>query len=640
MTDLTPMHRQYKAIKQRHPDAVLLFRLGDFYEMFGEDAVLASRVLELTLTSREFGKGQRIPMCGVPHHALDRYLRRLIRAGYKVAICDQVEDPKKTKKLVKREVTRVVTPGTLLEDSMLEAGTNNFLVVVAAADKRVGLAALDVSTGDFLVTEFDLTDDTTLADEIARINPAEILVPQHLLDDSVVRAAVESLDGVRVTSLESEQFATETPQEALCRHFGTQSLRGFGCEEMPLAVRAAADALRYVRENQLAEPSHIRSLRTYSTSEFMVLDSTTRRNLELTESLRPGEKGGTLLWLLDKTITRMGARLLRQWLLQPLLDVGAIAARLDSVEALVQSTAMREGLREALRSVYDLERLMSRTAVGMANARDLVALAASIRALPAVRDALGAATASPLVHSPSRREEHVHPSPEGRGAGGEASKRPDGGAIRESSLLEELRSQLDSLEDVEHLISSAIVDEPPISVTDGGIIRDGVDKDLDELRRASSGGKEWIAQLELSERNRTGIKSLKVGFNQVFGYYIEVTKPNLHLVPPEYIRKQTMANAERFITPELRSSTRFSSACAHKWPSTRLAFSRRRRSSLSLTFLRVSRRWRSRTITPNPWWTAATGLKSPTGGTLWSRRHGPRSRSCPTTAPSTTKTSR
>jgi DNA mismatch repair protein MutS len=511
MDKLTPMFRQYHAVKQQYPDVLLLFRMGDFYELFGEDAEVAARELELTLTSREAGKGKRIPMCGVPYHAVEKYLARLIKKGFRAAICDQVEDPKAAKGLVQREVTRVVTPGTVLEDAMLERGEHNFLVALDRSEGRVGLAAVDVSTGDFLVTEFG-DGDGSLADELARIRPAECLLAAELHDDPAVRELVDGF-AAAVVRVEEEPYRSQSPAQRLAAHFGVSSLRGYGCEDMAPAVAAAACILDYLRDNHFATLSHLSGITTYSTRDYMVLDAATRRNLELTQTIRTGSREGSVLALIDRTVTPMGARLCRQWLLQPLLDLTRINDRLDAVEELLGEPAMREALTGELRKAHDIERLVSRAAAGTANARDLRALCGSLRRLPAVLDALGAA---------------------------------------QSPLLTRLAAEVDPLEDVAGLIDEVVVDDPPAQLNEGGIIRPGVSADLDELRSASASGKGWIAALETSERNRTGIKSLKVGYNQVFGYYIEVSRPNLHLVPDDYIRKQTLVSAERFVTPALK----------------------------------------------------------------------------------------
>lgn len=583
MAKLTPMFRQYNSIKRQYPDVLLLFRMGDFYELFGEDAKVAAQELELTLTSREAGKGSRIPMCGVPHHAVERYLARLIRKGYRAAICDQVEDPKKAKGLVRREVTRVVTPGTVLEDSMLEHGSHNYLVALARDGERVGLAAADVSTGDFLVTEVAAWDRLpacrgggdsassdggpaasqaaphgggdrhprptanvhglgVLLDELHRLQPAECLLPAELYDDDTLRSAIERGLQARLTRVETEAFPHKSPAQALAEHFGVSSLRGYGCHDMPAAIAAAAIVLDYLRANHLAALPHLSGITTYSIQDFMVLDGTTRRNLELTASLAAGSREGSLLGVLDKTLTPMGARLCRQWVLQPLLDRQNIERRLDAVEEFVNAPDLGQEVGQELRQIRDIERLMSRTAAGTANARDLRALQASLTHLPAVREA--------LHREGSHRNVARAASP--RSAQPKTAGASCSGYNLNTPLLLDIHNRLDPLEDVAELIDTTLVEDPPAQITDGGMMRSGVDEALDELRTASSSGKQWIAALEASERERTGIKSLKVGFNQVFGYYIEVSKAKLDLVPEDYIRKQTLTNAERFITPGLK----------------------------------------------------------------------------------------
>ena len=505
---LTPMLRQYQAIKRDHEDVILLFRLGDFYEMFGEDAQIASKVLDLTLTSREIGKGRRLPMCGMPHHAVDRYLARLIAAGHKAAICEQMEDPRAAKGLVKREVTRILSAGTVVEEHLLDERRSNYLASVAVQDERVGLAALESSTGEFTTAE--LTREQ-LADELSRLGPAEVVVSPEAAQDAGVMEAVTRICACEITPLAGDAFLLETPREALMKHFGTSSLRGFGCEEMPAAIAAAAGAIRYLQQMQRSAVEQVRALRTYSPSQFMVLDAATRRNLELTASLRDGSRAHTLLWVLDDTRTPMGARLLRQWLLAPLLDVAAINARLDAVEAFRRQDVLRAQVRHLLGGVRDMERIVARAAAGAAHARDLLGLRDSLRVLPQAADALSGAEA-----------------------------------------LKPLAAQVDPLSDLLDLLERSVADDPPLGLREGGLIRPGYSAELDDLRRASSEGKQWIASLQETERRRTGIKSLKVGFNQVFGYYLEVSKANLNLVPSDYIRKQTMTNAERFITPDLK----------------------------------------------------------------------------------------
>ncbi len=507
---LTPMLQQYRSIKEQYPDVILLFRLGDFYEMFGEDAITASKELEIVLTSREAGRSGRIPMCGIPYHAAERYIAKLISRGYRVAVCDQIEDSKQAKGLVKRTVTKVVTPGTVMEDGMLDSKSNNFLAAIVPAEERCGISILDISTGEFLVTETYGTNALPKGlEEIARLCPAECLI-QEIDDD--LRQPLEQT-GTRVTVIKDEGGFKLPPRQALLQHFKTASLRGFGCEDFDIALDAAALILEYVSKTNKSALEHITSLGAYSTTEFMVLDGAARRNLELTKPLSLNGKGKSLLDILDKTKTPMGGRLLRRWIEQPLLDPESINSRLDAVEFLAKNGMARAALRDSLAEISDIERITSRIVAGSANARDLVAIKTSLNALPKIKASLA--------------------------------------DCQTTSLLNVIQ-KIEDLTEVSEIIDKAIVDDPPILIRDGGIIRSGFNEELDRLRTASIEGKDWIAGLENAERERTGIKSLKVGYNSVFGYYIEVTKANLDLVPADYIRKQTTANAERYITPQLK----------------------------------------------------------------------------------------
>ena len=527
------MYRQWAQAKRDHPDVLMLFRMGDFYEMFDEDARIGSEALGLTLTSRKHKGDQKIAMCGVPHHALDRYLRQLVQKGYRAAICEQVQDPREAKGLVKRQVTRVVTPGTLMEDELLQGQEHNFLLSVALVDEQAGIAVVDVSTGDFLVTEIALRQPepraatalegtvqpqdgrlNPVSDEIARLQPAEVVVSEPVSDQPGLSEAAAAAGGAHLTVVQEDDLEFRGPEQQLTEFFHVDSLRGYGCHEMPAAQKAAAQALKYLQQNRLDSLPQLSGITTYSTKQFMVIDAATRRNLELVRTIRQGAREGSLLALLDRTRTPMGARMLRQWLLQPLLDIGHIQQRLDSVEALVGNGVMAGELREALRGVRDLERLTNRVTAGTANARDVAALGASIGGLPQVRASLADAVDVPLL------------------AG--------------------LREGIDELGDVAQLVERAIADEPATIITEGGIIRNGFSEQLDELREAMNHGRDWIARLQDQERRQTGIEKLKVGYNKVFGYYIEVTKPHLDLVPERYQRKQTLVNAERFVTPELK----------------------------------------------------------------------------------------
>jgi DNA mismatch repair protein MutS len=513
----TPMLQQYFRLKAEYPDVLLAMQVGDFYEFYGEDAEIAARELEIVLTGREDGSNGRIPMAGVPIHAYERYLAKLVQKGYRVAICDQIEDPKLAKGLVKRRVTRVLTPGTVVEDSMLDARANNYLVAAVLGDPIHGLGIVDVSTGEFLTTEIAGEGrQQKLLDELFRLQPAEVLVPED--QEELIQTLREQLSAT-ITPVPLQEWVGREAREILLRHFGVESLRGFGCEEFTRGLDAAALALRYLQQNQMTALEHIRTLATYSVERFMYLDATARRHLELTQNLMDGTRRYTLLASIDSTCTPMGARLLKRWLDEPLLEPDAIAARLDAVDALAQHSIRRDALRQMLRPLADLERLAARASTGTANARDLVALRQSLQRLPALY-----AEADALLRE--------LPQP--------------------PTLLATLAPRLAPLHELCQLLERALVDDPPADLKSGGVIRDGYDPELDRLRQVRTDGKQWIAQLEAKERQRTGISSLKVGYNAVFGYYLEVSKPHLNKVPADYIRKQTLANAERFITPELK----------------------------------------------------------------------------------------
>lgn len=507
--DLTPMMQQYHQLKARYPGMLLLFRLGDFYELFYDDALIASRELEITLTSREIGKGQRIPMCGVPYHAVEAYLARLVERGHRVALCDQLEDPRKAKGLVHRDVVRVVTPGTALEQSLLPHNANNYLVAAYPPGSVWGVAAADLSTGEFQVTEIAGEDrDSRLTEELARLAPREILAPEG----DAARLNELANPGARLTTLPDWRFEPAAARQLLLTHLRVATLDGFGCEHLPAAVGAAGALLHYLQETQRSPLAHIRRLVTYAADGGLVVDASTRRNLELLRNLRDGGGDGTLVAVLDDTSTAMGARRLRQWLSQPLVDRERIEQRLSAVAYLVASARIRSSGRATLGTIADLQRLVGRIGHGSANARDLVALAGSLRKLPDLIRALD-------------------------GAPGE---------------LQRLREQVGAHDDVIGLIDTAIVSQPPLTIQEGGVIRDGYSTELDTLRHAAADGKAWIASLEADERTRTGIKSLKVGFNKVFGYYIEISKANLDRAPADYIRKQTLVGAERFVTEAMK----------------------------------------------------------------------------------------
>ena len=510
-TQLSPLMGQYKRLKDQHSDAILMCRVGDFYEAFYDDAELISRVLEITLTARDKdSQGGPIPMAGVPHHALDSYLYKLVTAGYKVAISEQMEDPKVAKGIVKRDIVRIVTPGTLTDPEALEQKANNYLVAIYRLKDVYGLAAADLSTGEFTVTE--LMDVSKLWAELHRFAPKECLFSESFEDGEMFERLRVDLKAV-VNFLPDWRFALDSARSELLQHFKTLSLDGFGCEHLHAATCAAGALIYYLHETQKQEVEHILSLHTYTIANFMVLDADTQRNLELTASIRDGSSKGTLLEVLDETVTPMGGRKLRQCILQPLLKPAEINARLHAVGELKDRIGLQEELREALNKMYDIERLISRVSLGSANARDLLALKDSLRLIPTVKEQ--------LTHC-------------------------------ETSLLQTLNEALDPLTDLADLIETAIHPEPPVTVREGGLIHDGYNEQLDELRSITGEGKDWIASLQQQEREKTGITSLKIGFNQVFGYYIEVTKSNLDLIPDDYIRKQTLVNAERFITPELK----------------------------------------------------------------------------------------
>lgn len=510
----TPLLQLYFATRLEHPGTILLMRVGDFFEAYGDDAETIATDLEITLTSRMDG-GTRVPMAGVPHHACERYVARLITKGRRVALMDQIEDPKFAKGLVKRKVTRVVTPGTILEDAMLDAKSNNYLLAAVVGDPVAGIGIVDVSTGEFLTTELEGERRVEkLLDEIMRLEPAEVLVSEDADEELVeaIRASCSAVVTPYAGQSETSSRAIDS-RSLLLEHFQTQSLRGFGCEEYSAGLDACALVLRYLKQTQVSALPHIRALSTYSAREYMMLDSAARRHLELTTSLSDGGRARTLLSTLDETLTSMGGRLMRRWLEEPLLDVVRIQRRQDVVQELFQNTILRGDIRDLLKGMGDMERLMSRTCAGMANARDLTALKEALERLPEL--------ASLLMKSGY-------------------------------SQLTELGVRLKPPPGVAEGIARSIKEDPPSGLREGGLIRSGYSPELDALLLASSDAKSWIAGLEVSERERTGIPSLKVGYNSVFGYYIEVTKTHLAKVPPEYTRKQTIATGERYITEDLK----------------------------------------------------------------------------------------
>ncbi len=504
----TPLMEQYLTIKSKHKDAVLFFRMGDFYEMFFDDAKTGAAVLGITLTSRAHGKAADVPLAGFPHHALDTYLAKMIKAGYRVAICEQTENPKFAKNLVKREVLEVVTPGTAVVDDLLETKRNNFLLGLFVRDQQCGAAVVDVSTGEFQVRELPLA---ALSEYLRTLDPAEILITTAA--QPALESVLQPLIGLTVTRREEWMFHYDYAVETLNDQFGTLSLRGFGIEDLPLAICAAGGVMAYLRENQREKLIHISRISRGAEENHMVIDSSSRRNLELLQSFHSARKHGTLLGILDQTRTPMGGRMLVQWITYPLIDLGEIAARQEAVEEWTRSSGSRSAVAETLRQSGDLERLLARFATGRANARDAVAVLSSLKVVAALMEQLQESQAGLLVQA----REGLNPLP----------------ALRDE-------------------IERALVQDPPLSITDGGFIRSGYNAQLDELRDIAFSGKDWIARLQQQEREKTGIPSLKVSYTKVFGYFIEVTNPNLARVPAWYIRKQTLVNAERFITPELK----------------------------------------------------------------------------------------
>ncbi|MGN0305825.1 MAG: DNA mismatch repair protein MutS [Lachnospiraceae bacterium] len=511
MAELTPMMQQYLKTKEQYPDCILFYRLGDFYEMFFEDAKTASRELEITLTGKNCGLEERAPMCGVPYHAVESYLNKLVSKGYKVAICEQVEDPKQVKGLVKREVTRIVTPGTNLCLSLEDDKRNNYLMCVAYFAGRIGISIADVTTGDYFLTEVD--QNRKLLDEIIKYAPREIICNDAFFVSGIEIEDLRGRLGISISALEPYYFDEENCRKCLLKHFGVGSLSGLGIEDFPSGLIGAGALLQYLYETQKTSLVHFTHLSPYLTSAFMLLDSSTRRNLELCETLREKQKRGSLLWVLDKTKTAMGGRMLRTWLEQPLIQRQAIEERLEAVGELSADSLNREEIREYLGPIYDLERLLGRVSYGTANPRDLLAFRNSLQMLPPLKTITG---------------------------------------DFKSLLLVKLTEQLDTLEDLCRLVEEAIQEDAPISPKEGGIIREGFHSQVDTLREAKIQGKNWLAGLEEEERERTGIKNLKVKFNKVFGYYFEVTNSFKHLIPQDCIRKQTLTNAERYSTSRLK----------------------------------------------------------------------------------------
>ena len=497
--------------KSQYQDCILFYRLGDFYEMFFDDALTASRELEITLTGKNCGQEERAPMCGVPYHAVEGYLNKLVSRGYKVAICEQVEDPKTAKGIVKREVVRIVTPGTNLDTQALDESKNNYIMCIVYIADRYGVSVADITTGDYFVTEIE--DSAKLMDEIYRFSPSEIICNEAFYMSGMDLDGMKDRLGITIYSLDAWYFDDEVCRQKLLEHFKVSSFAGLGLADYDCGVISAGALLRYLLETQKNDLSNLTHITPYTSGKFMMLDSSTRRNLELSETLREKQKRGSLLWVLDKTKTAMGARTLRKYIEQPLIDRKEIEKRLDAVQELKNQAISREELREYLSPVYDLERLIMKITYGSANPRDLTAFRTSLEMLPPIRYIL---------------------------------------QDMQCDLLRSIMEELDPLEDLCTLIANAIREEPPIAMKEGNIIREGYNEEVDKLRRAKSDGKDWLAKLENDEREKTGIKNLRIKYNKVFGYYLEVTNSYKDLVPEYYTRKQTLANAERYITPELK----------------------------------------------------------------------------------------
>ena len=508
---LTPMMKIYCETKEQYRDCILFYRLGDFYEMFFDDALTASRELEITLTGKSCGLDERAPMCGIPYHAVEGYLNRLVAKGYKVAICEQVEDPKTAKGIVKREVVRIVTPGTNLDTQALDETKNNYIMCIVYIADRYGVAIADISTGDYFVTE--LPDSSRLMDEIYKFSPSEIICNEAFYMSGMDLDAMRDKLGITIYSLDSWYFDDAVCKDKLLEHFKVKNFAGLGLADYDCGIISAGALLIYLFETQKNSLSNLTHITPYITGKYMLIDSSTRRNLELCETLREKQKRGSLLWVLDKTRTAMGARTLRKNVEQPLIDKSEINRRLDAVEELKNQAIAREEIREYLSPVYDLERLITKITYGSANPRDLTAFKGSLEMLPPIRYIL---------------------------------------QDLQAPLLKEIYEDLDALEDLCELVTKAIREDPPLAMKEGNIIRDGYNEEVDKLRRAKSDGKDWLAKLENDEREKTGIKNLKIKYNKVFGYYLEVTNSYKDLVPDYYTRKQTLANAERYITPELK----------------------------------------------------------------------------------------
>ena len=511
MTEYTPMMQHYLKTHEEYKDCILFYRLGDFYEMFFNDAKVVSKELELTLTGKSCGAEERAPMCGIPYHAAETYLTRLVKKGYKVAICEQVEDPKLAKGMVKREVTRVVTPGTTLNAQALDETKNNYIMCIAYIGDHYGISSADITTGDYYVTEVD--SERKLLDEVNKYQPTEIICNEAFYISGIDIDDMKNRMGIVIDSLDAWYFSDETAQMTLKDHFKVRDLEGLGLADYDSGVVAAGALLKYLYETQKTTLSNLVAIHPYTTGKFMIIDSSTRRNLELVETLREKQKRGSLLWVLDKTRTAMGARTLRSFVEQPLIERTEIEERYDAIDEFNTNAITREEIREYLNPVYDLERLITRVTYQTANPRDLIAFRNSIHMLPPIKTLM---------------------------------------SDFQSPLLKRLYEQLDTLDELYELIERSIAEEPPLTLHDGGILKEGYNEEVDRLRKAKTDGKSWLADLEAKEREKTGIKNLKIKYNKVFGYYLEVTNSFKDMVPDYFTRKQTLANAERFITPELK----------------------------------------------------------------------------------------
>ncbi len=511
MTEYTPMMQHYLKTHEEYKDCILFYRLGDFYEMFFDDAKVVSKELELTLTGKSCGAEERAPMCGIPYHAAETYLTRLVKKGYKVAICEQVEDPKLAKGMVKREVTRVVTPGTTLNAQALDETKNNYIMCITYISDHYGISSADITTGDYYVTEVD--SERKLLDEVNKYQPTEIICNEAFYISGIDIDDMKNRMGIVIYSLDAWYFSDETAQMTLKDHFKVRDLEGLGLADYDSGVVAAGALLKYLYETQKTTLSNLVAIHPYTTRKFMIIDSSTRRNLELVETLREKQKRGSLLWVLDKTRTAMGARTLRSFVEQPLIERTEIEERYDAIDEFNTNAITREEIREYLNPVYDLERLITRVTYQTANPRDLIAFRNSIHMLPPIKTLM---------------------------------------SDFQSPLLKRLYEQLDTLDELYELIERSIAEEPPLTLHDGGILKEGYNEEVDRLRKAKTDGKSWLADLEAKEREKTGIKNLKIKYNKVFGYYLEVTNSFKDLVPDYFTRKQTLANAERFITPELK----------------------------------------------------------------------------------------